>query len=543
MDASAAIPAKSPSPNNSSASSGTAAIPTSSSSASASASAAPRNIPSRQTSAASLRINAASGGGPSAGLAVGSPPAVNIPVLANHRQALAENLHSMPSSPRSARHPSFTQAALQDLVSTQSHAIQRNRKLDPRFADRDWRDVSIGELVVADDVKWVTMDTSVQDATNALLKTSPTNAVLIRETETSESATSTFDYNDLNAYLLVIVGIAKPDDETRSTYAEIATKAHKGQALSLRDIQPVCRKESLVALPHNEKLDKAIEVLGSGIHRLLVTDDNGHVVGILDQLKIVAFFWKEGINFPAIDNMYSSSIQDVGIAAKTVLSVSQDSSLTEALMLMFNEGLTSVAIVDSAQKVVGNISTVDVRHLTTSSSAHLLQNTCLNFISVILNARGVDQGRDSFPVFYVTKYSTVSHTLAKLVATQSHRMWVVEAASPANSNPTTPLLPQKTPVAATSSSPVLVPSGPATHYSSSPNHVSFLLSNAGSHSHAVSGRLAGVVSLTDVLNLFAKTTGMNPADPNEQRARRRRSSSSSVRPSMDAVRTSLDMRR
>ncbi|PHH56295.1 Protein SDS23 [Ceratocystis fimbriata CBS 114723] len=508
-----------------------------------SASAIPQKIPSRETSAASLRINSGAAASPGAlASAVGPPPAVNIPVLATHRQALAENLYSIPSSPRSARHPSFTQAALQDLVSIQSHAIQRNRKLDPRFADRDWREVAIGELAVADEVKWVTMDTSVQEATNALLKTSPTNAVLIRETETSESAISTFDYNDLNAYLLVIVGIAKPDDETRSMYAEIATKAHKGQALTLADIQPVCRKESLVALPRGEKLDKAIEVLGSGIHRLLVTDDNGHVVGILDQLKIVAFFWKEGINFPAIDSMYSASIQDLGIASKSVLAVSQDSPLTEALLLMFNEGLTSVAIVDSMQKVVGNISTVDVRHLTTSSSAHLLQNTCLNFISVILNARGVDQGRDSFPVFYTTNYSTLSHTLAKLVATQSHRMWVVETASPANSNPATPLLPQKTPVAA-SSSPVLVPTGSATHYSSSPSHVSFLMSAAGSHGHAMSGRLAGVVSLTDILNLFAKTTGMNPADPNEQRAKRRRSSSSSVRPSLDSVRTSLDIRR
>ncbi|KKF96365.1 Protein SDS23 [Ceratocystis platani] len=319
-----------------------------------SASAIPQKIPSRETSAASLRINSGAAASPGAlASAVGSPPAVNIPVLATHRQALAENLYSIPSSPRSARHPSFTQAALQDLVSIQSHAIQRNRKLDPRFADRDWREVAIGELAVADEVKWVTMDTSVQEATNALLKTSPTNAVLIRETETSESAISTFDYNDLNAYLLVIVGIAKPDDETRSMYAEIATKAHKGQALTLADIQPVCRKESLVALPRGEKLDKAIEVLGSGIHRLLVTDDNGHVVGILDQLKIVAFFWKEGINFPAIDSMYSASIQDLGIASN------QDSPLTEALLLMFNEGLTSVAIVDSMQKVVGNISTVD----------------------------------------------------------------------------------------------------------------------------------------------------------------------------------------
>lgn len=44
----------------------------------------------------------------------------------------------------------------------------------------------------------------------------------------------------------------------------------------------------------------------------------------------------------------------------------------------------------------------------------------------------------------------------------------------------------------------------------------------------LSGRLVGVVSLTDILFLYAKTSGLSPNDPAETRNRRRRSSSSSV---------------
>lgn len=44
----------------------------------------------------------------------------------------------------------------------------------------------------------------------------------------------------------------------------------------------------------------------------------------------------------------------------------------------------------------------------------------------------------------------------------------------------------------------------------------------------LSGRLVGVVSLTDILNLQARASGLSPADPAESRSRRRRSSSSSV---------------
>jgi hypothetical protein len=56
--------------------------------------------------------------------------------------------------------------------------------------------------------------------------------------------------------------------------------------------------------------------------------------------------------------------------------------------------------------------------------------------------------------------------------------------------------------------------------------------------------LTGVISLTDILNLFARQSGLNPLSPNDQRARRRRSSSSSVRPSIDSARgSSVDLRR
>ena len=79
----------------------------------------------------------------------------------SHRQSFAENLRGLPSSPRSQRHPSLTQAAIQDLLNHPPTAKQQN----PRFAGRDWRDIAIGELVTGEDVKWVDMDTSVEDAT------------------------------------------------------------------------------------------------------------------------------------------------------------------------------------------------------------------------------------------------------------------------------------------------------------------------------------------------------------------------------------------
>lgn len=198
--------------------------------------------------------------------------------------------------------------------------------------------------------------------------------------------------------------------------------------------------------------------------------------------------------------------------------------------MMNDEGLSSIAVVDNGQNVVGNISTKDVRHLTHGSNAPLLTSSCMHFISVILNERGMENGQDSFPVFYVNPSSTLAHTVAKLVATGSQRMWVVDADAKSPSQPATPLVSQ-----ASSSMPSSSSGGPQGSPVPSAAVPASAMAGAG-----MSGKLMGVISLTDILNMFAKYTGLHPADPGEQRARRRRSSSSSMRPSIDASGGSLD---
>lgn len=227
---------------------------------------------------------------------------------------------------------------------------------------------------------------------------------------------------------------------------------------------------------------------------------------------------------------------------------SGDRPLTDALTLLLNEGVSSLAVLDNARNVIGNISTVDVKLLTKSSSLPLLRNTCIHFISVILSTRGMQDGKDSFPVFYVTPSSTLAHTTAKLVATESHRLWVTEPASPSSSGPPTPSTHSATLVPTSShgssvsapsgQSNIVAPSPPPNAHGVSSNIAAPFIAPSGPSISAsalpganISGHLVGVVSLSDILNLFARATGLHPADPNEIRNRRRRSSSSSVRKS------------
>ena len=150
--------------------------------------------------------------------------------------------------------------------------------------------------------------------------------VLIRENASSTQPLATFDYNDLNAYIQVVVGLAHPPEDLVALYDGVVKKAQARISIPLREIQPICRQESLVTLQGAEDLAKAIEVFGSGIHRLWVTNHAGQVIGILSQLKLMEFFWNEGINFPLIDDLYPRLIRDLGVGSQQMIAVKLVSS-------------------------------------------------------------------------------------------------------------------------------------------------------------------------------------------------------------------------
>lgn len=87
-----------------------------------------------------------------------SSPNPNAP----HRQSFSDTLRNTPQSPRSRRQPSLTQAAIQGLI---DNPPVRN-PANPAFNGRDWRQITIGELVQPSDLRFVEVDTGIEEATN-----------------------------------------------------------------------------------------------------------------------------------------------------------------------------------------------------------------------------------------------------------------------------------------------------------------------------------------------------------------------------------------
>ncbi|CAD0082376.1 unnamed protein product [Aureobasidium vineae] len=473
---------------------------------------------------------------------VGAPSPLRSPLsrrdsrdmASSHRQSFSER--GIPNSPRQ-RNPSLSQQAIQDLIN--NPPVGRKDDAIPKFAGRDWRSITLQEILVPDEVRFVEVDSTIEAAT----KSGSPNVILIRESPSTRQAIGQFDYDDLNAYLLLVTGLAHPQDSDFDQVDKIVSRARTNQPVELGHVKDLLgRKESPAFCDASATLARAVEIFGGGCHRIIVRAPGSEdVVGILSQLRLVRFLWENRASFQPVEQLHNRSLKELELGSHSVISINGDRPLKDALLLMHSEGITSLPVLDNHKNVIGNISHVDVKLLTNTSALPLLDSSCIHFINVILSERGMNEGQDSYPVFYVNPTSTLAHTIAKLVATRSHRMWIVDAPSPASSIPPSPHLgpsatappPVLSQLSATTAGPPYTPAQPNVSVSAT--------SLPGA---SLGGHLNGVVSLTDLLNLFARMSGLSPLDPDETRRRRRRSSShSSMQASVDSFRSSADISR
>lgn len=349
----------------------------------------------------------------------------------------------------------------------------------------DWNDVPLSELTESNKLISIPAKISVEQAFETLTLHNLTSVPVLRTNDNDLTNCGTFDYLDLNTYLLLVMN--KITVAGSPTNAEQVAKAKRGEQVPVEFIITVHPKNPFIRFNEHDYLPLVMETLGNGVHRIAICDDNGKVTGILSQRRLIRYLWENARRFPLLEPLFNQLLDQLNIGTNKPITIYEDQLLIEALLKMHTERVLSLAVIDRLQQLIGNISVVDVKHVTSSKNTGLLFKLVLNFISYNLLQKGIEMGQDQFPIFHVTKQLSLGRVIAKLVATQSHRLWIVE--SPQNVSDTA-------------------------------------IKDVGQ------GKLIGVVTLTDILGLFAETKGKK-TDPTYARNQRRRSSTLTTRLSID----------
>ncbi|SCU99631.1 LANO_0F02828g1_1 [Lachancea nothofagi CBS 11611] len=449
--------------------------------------------------------------------------------------SIVEMLSTPPAMPQQPSTPlEFESISLSRNASASSLDSQMSSTTSclTKVHSQKWQHIPLSQLIEQNKLVTVEASLSVEEAFNTLVRHNLTSLPV--EQFPGDINCFTFDYNDLNSYLLLVLNKIQVNDP------EIARDCQMGKPVPVGEIVKLTPKNQFHKLREIDNLTTAMGILGSGVHRVAITDSGStQIKGILSQRRLIKYLWDNARQFSNLQPLLNSSLQDLGIGVldsqtaptsrqSRVISMQGEEHLMMALYKMHTERISSIAVVDNHGNLLGNISVTDVRHVTRTSQYPLLHNTCRHFISVILNSRGLEMGKDSFPIFHVYPSSSLARTLAKLVATKAHRLWIVQPENSATSTSSSSMI---------SGSPQSVSMN--THNSGSdhdtPNRAGSPISVKSFEENSSqtatplfekeyrTGKLIGVVSLTDILGLLARRqTEHKQVDP--QSARRQRGS-------------------
>lgn len=292
-----------------------------------------------------------------------------------------------------------------------------------------------------------------------------------------------------------------PDVITPEVFETFVAKAKKGEEVPVDFIIKLHPKNPFIKVNEMDNLLTVMEILGNGVHRIAITDQAGKINGILSQRRLIRYIWENARRFPHLEYYLGQSIEDLKIGSSSPITIYGDNQLIEALHKMFVERISSLAVIDRKGNLLGNISIVDVRNISSTKNSHLLFKSVLNFISYNLSQKGIEEGKDQFPIFHVTNCTGLGRIIAKLVATELHRLWIVDSGNNSSSNSM---------------------------------FKNFGIEDTLSNENGLPGKLIGVITLTDIIGFLAsiKSNGKK-IDPQFARNQRRRSSTSTTRSSLD----------
>jgi CBS domain-containing protein len=156
-------------------------------------------------------------------------------------------------------------------------------------------------------------------------------------------------------------------------------------------------------------------------HRLIVVDSDGKLLRFLTQSAIIRFV---GNNKEKFQSLLSKKLSAVGLSkAVNVFTVKSGDKAIEAFKLMSTERVAAVGVVDDEDKLVGNVSSRDLRMI--RDDAEFLHRLYIPLSGFLIKSQKQFNSPDH--IISVTAESSVEDVVDLVNKHHIHRVYVVAA--------------------------------------------------------------------------------------------------------------------
>jgi len=222
---------------------------------------------------------------------------------------------------------------------------------------------------------------------------------------------SFFDLLDLVFYLGELL---HEDLDLEAVKAKLLSTSCE-EAKNIRSIQTNWSGSFLDKLSDTDTLKKAISLITAfvNLHRLPVFTLTGDLVGIISQSDIV-YAIAPHINLFPIAN---KSVKDIGLGIRSVVSISQDATLKDAVLKLKEHVISGIAVLDENELLIGAVSAADVK---------IIGNNFSDLDKLNLSIKECFHESLGRP-HHLTLDCTVQKVFERFSEEKLHRIWVADS--------------------------------------------------------------------------------------------------------------------
>lgn len=363
---------------------------------------------------------------------------------------------------------------------------------------KSWQEVKAKDLIDSS-VVIIDAKATVEDACELLLsKQAPCIAIAkdVASPSTSPDILGLFDFSDVNAFLTLAATRHKWNaEEMRENHRiEEIINAAKAGRVPVYLVSNLSDKNPMEVLPPDATIISLLSVFSQGSHRALIQSPSSptEYLGIVSDRSLLSWFALQAQKDSSLYAYLSNTLSSLNLPSlylyTAVIAAKASDLVLDVMRLMSDEGVSSVAIIEEENgSLLSAVSVTDIGKIVAPSQSNQILSTPLSqFVTLIKEPDGSTDGADKYPVYSVPPSSTLLYAIQKVMATNAHRLFVTDESQVLSPNFTGP----------------------------------------------TGTNLSGIVSIVDILSLFARLINIPDVDPTRMQRHRRASSSASSKSSL-----------
>jgi len=262
-------------------------------------------------------------------------------------------------------------------------------------------------------------DTTVGEAITKLKQNNITSAPVIG----NQGILGMVDMLDLLTFACGKMGFKNPD------YSSSKRAVGEFLAKPVKNLINVSGRDKYIALPNTSTLQSIFQLLAKpNIHRVLIHNEEGELVGLLTQSTILRFLQQNKSKVSSLMNQKAKDVWPVG--QKKVETIDFDKFVIDVLCTLVDKEISGIAVVNNEGQIVGNISASDLKRMSVDHPLQLCYDV-YESIKTFMNITG-DKNKPhnerlpKFDPIVVKTDDTVGQVVDTIVSKRIHRVYVVD---------------------------------------------------------------------------------------------------------------------